>query len=70
MSQVYETIELNWLAKLAPFADATHLETVVLYTAQSNGIHVHSLTVPQRGVCVGVCVCEVTWQRVMVVSFG
>ena len=37
---MYETIELSWLTKLAPFTTSTHLETVVIKTAQSNGIQV------------------------------
>ena len=40
VSQVYETIELSWLAKLVPFTDATHLETVVIDSAQSTGVQV------------------------------
>lgn len=59
---MYETIELDWLAKLAPFTTPTQLETVVIETAQSNGIQVE---VDLR--CVSV-ISE--WQQVMVVSFG
>ena len=38
---MYETVELDWLAKLAPFTTSTHLERVVINTAHSNGIQVH-----------------------------
>ena len=41
VSQVYETVELDWLAKLAPFTTPTHLETIVIETAQSNSIQVY-----------------------------
>jgi translation initiation factor 3 subunit A len=41
VSQVYETVKLDWLANLVPFTTSTHLETVVIETAHSNGIQVH-----------------------------
>ena len=37
---MYETVELDWLARLVPFTTSTHLETVVIETAHSNGIQV------------------------------
>ncbi len=40
VSQVYESIELSRLAKMAPFTTAAHLEKVVVDTAHSNGIQV------------------------------
>ena len=64
VSQVYETIELDWLAKLAPFTTPTQLETVVIETAQSNGIQVE-LELELR--CVSVMS---EWQQMMAVSFG
>ena len=66
VSQVYETIELDWLAKLAPFTTPTQLETVVIETAQSNGIQVElELELELR--CVSVMS---EWQQMMAVSFG
>ena len=57
---MYETVELDWLARLVPFTTPTHLETVVIETAHSNGIQV-LLNYTWRGESV---------QQVMVVSFG
>ena len=51
VSQVYETVKLDWLANLVPFTTSTHLETVVIETAHSNGIQV-AYSTPTVYVCV------------------